>query len=262
MGHKVTPVLLTFLWTAGLFAAPDARTIIERSVASNDADWKAAPQYSYTEEDRSSKGDRTFEVTMIDGSPYKRLVKVNGEPLSADAAQKEQREFDAVTRKRHSESPSARQKRIAAYLKDRERDHILIDQLSKAFDFTLTGEQTLDSRNVFVLRATPRAGYTPPNYEARTLRGMEGQLWVDSREFQWVKVTAKVIHPVTIAGFLARVEPGTDFELEKAPVAPGIWLPSHFAMRSRSRILEIIGHHTQEDQTWSGYRRSETDRNR
>jgi hypothetical protein len=86
---------------------------------------------------------------------------------------------------------------------------------------------------------------------------MEGQLWVDTQAFQWVKVTAKVIQPVSIAGFLARVEPGTDFELEKAPVAPGIWLPSHFAVESRSRILEIIGHRTQEDVNYSGYRKTD-----
>lgn len=51
------------------------------------------------------------------------------------------------------------------------------------------------------------------------LRGMEGELWIDEATFQWVKVQARVIRPVSIEGFLARVEPGTRFELEKMPVA-------------------------------------------
>ncbi|HTA47053.1 MAG TPA: hypothetical protein VK789_31635 [Bryobacteraceae bacterium] len=256
MRHKVVTIVLSLFWTAWLFADPDAQTIIQRSVASNEADWKAAPEYSYTEEDHSGKGSRTYEVTMVDGSPYRRLIKVDGEPLSHQDEQKEQRRFDAATRKRKSESAASRQERVAAWVSDRQRDHILMEQLSKAFDFTLTGQQEMGSHDVFVLRATPRPGYAPPNREARVLLGMEGELWVDTQAFQWVKVTAKVIHPVSIAGFLARVEPGTDFELEKAPVAPGIWLPTHFAVESRSRILDIIGHRTREDQTYSGYHRS------
>lgn len=249
-------IALSFLCAGGVSATPDAQTIIQRSVTSNEADWKAAPEYSYVEEDRSGKSDRTWEVTMIDGTPYRRLIKVNGEPLSAQAQAKEQQKMNEANRKRQSESAADKQARIASYVRDRRRDHILMEQLTKAFDFTLTGQKTIGGRGVFVLRATPRKGYQPPNREARVLTGMEGQLWVDSQAFQWVKVTASVLHPVSIAGFLAQVEPGTSFELEKAPVAPGIWLPTHFAVRSNSRILDIIGHHTAEDDTYSGYRKA------
>ena len=57
--------------------------------------------------------------------------------------------------------------------------------------------------------------YEPPNNEAKVLTGMEGMLWIDKTTFQWVKVEATVIQPVSIAGFLAQVQPGTCFELEK-----------------------------------------------
>lgn len=46
-------------------------------------------------------------------------------------------------------------------------------------------------------------------------------------------VEATVIHPVSIEGFLAQVEPGTQFKLEKMPVADGIWLPKHFVSHVR-----------------------------
>jgi hypothetical protein len=61
--------------------------------------------------------------------------------------------------------------------------------------------------NVYVLRATPRKGYQPPNMQSQALLGMEGQLWIDKKTFQWVKVTARVIRPVSIEGILAQVEP-------------------------------------------------------
>lgn len=75
-------------------------------------------------------------------------------------------------------------------------------------------------------------------------------MWIDTKEFQWVKVEAEAIRPVSIEGFLARVEPGTRFELEKAPVAPGVWLPKHFSMLSRARIMLVIPLKKQEDLTY------------
>ncbi len=90
-----------------------------------------------------------------------------------------------------------------------------MDQLTKALDFTLIGEQMLGSYKVYVFKAIPRHGYKPPNYEAKVLTGMEGKLWIDEKTFQCVKVEASVISPVSIGGFLAQVKPGTHFELQK-----------------------------------------------
>src|SRR5690349_3679798 len=53
-------------------AAPDVRDLVRRSVENNERNWKAAPQYSFTEKDViTSKGRttrRTWRVTMIAGS--------------------------------------------------------------------------------------------------------------------------------------------------------------------------------------------------
>ncbi|MGO9636756.1 MAG: hypothetical protein ACLPSO_02315, partial [Terracidiphilus sp.] len=109
---------------------------------------------------------------------------------------------------------------------------------------------------VYVLQATPRAGYQPPNTETKVLTGMQGQLWIDKQTYQWVKVEAEVMHPVSIAGFLAQVQPGTRFELEKMPVAEGIWLPKHFSMKARAKILFFFSHNTQDDETYFDYRKA------
>jgi hypothetical protein len=126
----------------------------------------------------------------------------------------------------------------------------------KAFNFEVVGETKMDGHRVYALKATPRRGYRPPNMETQALTAMEGKLWIDKDSFQWVKVEAEVMHPVSIEGFLAQVEPGTRFELEKEPVAPGVWLPSHFSMRSHAKILFLIPHRGQEDDTYSDCHRS------
>ncbi|MGB8864986.1 MAG: hypothetical protein WCC71_12885, partial [Candidatus Sulfotelmatobacter sp.] len=54
-------------------------------------------------------------------------------------------------------------------------------------------------------------------------------------------------------GFLAQVEPGTHFELQKMPVADGVWLPKHFAMRSQAKVLFFFTRKSQADETYYGY---------
>ena len=241
---------------AASIPAPDVTEILRRSVEANQADWKAAPDYDYSEQERKPSGSMTYRVWMIAGSPYQQLVAVNGEPLSAQDQKERQQELQRVIAQRNSESASHRTERIAKYQRDRERDHVLMQQLTEAFDFHLVGERRLRGHTVYVLRATPRAGYQPPNTDSEVLTGMRGTLWIDTRTYQWVKVEAQVVRPVSIAGFLARVQPGTRFELEKMPVGDGIWLPKHFAMRSDARVLFLFRRQTQEQDTYFNYQKA------
>ncbi len=229
-------------------------TIIQRSVEANAADWKAAPDYDYIERDRQQGGGtKTYEELMILGSPYQRLVAANGKPLSPEQHAQEQQKLETTLVERQKESQQERSQRIAKYEKDREGDQLLMEQLTKALDFRLVGEQKLGQYEVYVLKATPRPGYEPPNNQAKVLTGMEGKLWIDKQTFQWLKVEATVVHPVSIGGFLAQVEPGTHFELQKIPVADNIWLPKHFAMKSQAKVLFFFTRKSQADETYSGY---------
>jgi hypothetical protein len=226
---------------------PDVKTIIQRSVAANDRDFRAAPQFSYKEKDRVGKQIKAYQVTMIDGSPYQRLIAVGGKPLSKEQAAEELKKQQQETANRTAQSPQQRKDRIASYEKDRRRDHEMMGQLSEAFNFTLLGKKKIKTFNVWVLKATPRPGYKPPNMETQVLPGMEGELWIDEKTYQWVKVTARVIHPVSIEGFLAQVEPGTQFEIEKAPVGGGIWQITHFSMQSHAKVLFLVNRASEEE---------------
>ena len=247
-------ILLLAVLSSAFLAQQDADTIIQRSVAANEADWKAAHEYDYVERDRQKGGGtKTSEELMILGSPYERLVAVNGKPLPPEQQRREQQEQETTLVERRKESQQQRGKRIAKYQKERESDHLLMEQLTKALDFKLVGEQKLGPYAVYVLKATPRPGYEPPDNEAKVLTGMEGKLWIDEKTFQWVKVEATVIRPVSIEGFLAEVEPGTHFELEKGPVTDGIWLPKHFAMKSQAKVLFLFTRKSQADEAYYGY---------
>ncbi len=230
---------------------PDIKTIIERSVAANDKDFEAGADFNYKEKDRGSNGTKTFQVTMIDGTPYQRLLAVNGKPLAKDQAADEWKKQEKEAAERRAQTPDQREKRIADYTKDRKRDHVMMSQLSEGFDFKLVGTRKIAKRSVWVLSASPKPGYQPPNMDSQVLIGMRGEMWIDQQTYKWVKVTAQVIRPVSIEGFLAEVEPGTRFEIEKTPVAPGIWQIAHFSTQSHAKVLHFIDKNSaEEDWYW------------
>jgi hypothetical protein len=238
-------------------AEPDVKAILQRSVAASEQDFRAAPQYNYKEHDKTSSGNKTYVVTMLDGSPYQRLIAVNGEPLSTAQAAAELKKQRQAQAQRHAESSAQRKRRIAKYEQGRSRDHQMMAQLNKAFNFTMTGEETVRGFKVWHLKATPRAGYRPPNLQSQVLKGMEGELWIDQTSYRWVKVLAKVIHPVTIDGFLARVQPGTQFQVEKSPVGNGIWQITHFSMHSRAKVLLLVTRTDSEDDTFYDFEKAQ-----
>jgi hypothetical protein len=246
-------LLLAPVWVAG---QTNVETIIQKSVEANNRDWDADPQFDYTERDQDKDGIRTYEVTMLFGSPYRRLVAVNDRPLRPSKKAEEQKKFEEALAERRNETPEKRAARIAKFQAERKRDHTMLDQLTKAFDFRLLGNQRLKGHSVYVLGAHPRKDYRPPDRDSQVLTGMEGKLWIERNSFQWVRVEAHVMHPVRIEGIVAEVEPGTEFELEKMPVTADIWLSQHFAQRSNAKVMLFWPHRAQEDITYSNYHKS------
>jgi hypothetical protein len=232
----------------------DVNTIILESNRVTDADQKASSSYDYIETDLQSDGShKTYIVGMLLGSPYRELVAVNGKPLMTDRQEEERRKLQRETSRRQNESQREREDRIAKYQRELDRDNRFLKELPHAFNFTLLREGQLDGHQVYVIEATPRPGYQPQDKESEVLTGMQGTLWIDKRSRQWVKVEAEVIHPVSIDGFLAKVERGTRFELEKTPVQENIWLPNHFEMTSKAKILSLISYKGKHDETYSHY---------
>jgi len=238
-------------------ATPDVSEIIRQSVAANHRNLVASADFDHCERVITRDGTKTYDVTMVMGTPYQRLTEINGQPLSDENQQREKQKLDAARAARERESADERATRLGKDDKDRRRNRLLLDQLPEAFTFTLEGEQKVGHFDAYVLRATPRRDYQPPTLESQVLTGMEGRFWIERNSFQWIKAEAAVVRPVSIASFLARVDPGTQFALEQTPVNSDVWMPAHFSMRTRGRLLFLLKQRTQVDATYYDYRRSE-----
>lgn len=235
-------------------APEQIREIIHRSAQVTQADWDRAPGFDFCELDKTKTGSRTSAVLMIEGSPYYRVVQVNGVDLPpAQEAVEEKRLASTIQRRQH-ETSDERAKRTAQYQKERHGDRELLEQLTEAMNFTFVGQEAVDSHPVDVFEAVPRAGYVPKSMQMQVLPGMKGKLWIDQTSFRWVKVQAEVVKPVSIAGFLARVEPGTRFELQERPITSSIWLAHVFTMQSRAKILFFISKSSEANETYFNYK--------
>jgi hypothetical protein len=215
--------------------------MIKTSITSTQADWKEWAHFSYDERDIDEKDgvrtSKTYKVCMIDGSPYSRLFRVEGKPLSPEEQAQEGEKLREAIAKRANESPEERAHRVAAYQKDNDRMFALLSEMAEAFDFKEVGQEQMNGHEVYVLEATPRPGYEPKSRETKLLTGMTGKLWIDKDTHKWVRVEAVAIKPVWMGWFIAKVLPGTSFSLDQSPAMNSLWLPEHFSVDIKAKIL-------------------------
>jgi hypothetical protein len=103
------------LWPHYANGQADVARIVQHSTEANERDWGAVPEFDNSERDRNKDGDKTYAVTMHYGSPYERLIAVNGHPLPVAQQKREQEKYDKALAERQHESPEKRFQRIAKY---------------------------------------------------------------------------------------------------------------------------------------------------
>src|ERR1700730_17334250 len=145
-------------------SAQDARAIIGSSIAATDRSWRARVHYTYTQrsEDRRLDADGHVKseevdvsaITFVNGVPVEQLMEHNGSPPSAA----EQRKYQEKVNKMKRETIAERNARL---LQEEEDNASLIREVPVALDFAIIGEETVDGRPAYVLRATPHPGYSP-----------------------------------------------------------------------------------------------------
>src|SRR4051812_31263342 len=130
MGLLRVPIGAAVAASLAVFAFAVAPTytaagIIKSSIAANDRDWRAQDDYSYAERDihsnvdssghAKSEGSKKFEVLMIEGSPYRKLIAANNEPISAAQKTSEEAKLKREIARRRNEDPGERKKRLSKY---------------------------------------------------------------------------------------------------------------------------------------------------
>jgi hypothetical protein len=234
-----------------VLAAQDVNDIVRRSLDRDMRNARALDDYiyevrsvekSYDGTDRVKKTTTEVEeVLQIDGSRYRRKISENGKPLTGRDAVREQEKLDKELARRKAESPRDRDKRIEKERKDREDFRLMRQDIGRAFDFTLLGEDAVNGAPCWKVKADPKPkpGGLRSDMGKRILPKMRGTLWISQQNYEWLRVEAEAMDTIRFGWVLASLAKGSTFKMEQAPVAPGLWHPVRFNARLKARGLGI-----------------------
>jgi hypothetical protein len=260
----VAPILIL-----PLGAADDAREIVRRSVNTGDENIRAARNYTFRErsEDRSLNGAgettktevETYDVTLIDGSPYRRLLSRDDKPLSEKEERKEEDKLRKIANERRKETPEQRKKRVADWDRKRRQERESWREAVDAFDFRIVGEDHREGRQQYVIEAVPHPGFKPRTRAAGFFTKVKGKIWIDKQDYHWSRVEAEVIETISFGGILLRLAKGSHLEADQTRVNGEVWLPKRFSVEASARVGLIKKYNGRVEITYSDYKKFQTD---
>lgn len=238
-------VMLTLPLRAAEMAPPTAREIIQRAFKAADANDRLALQYTFHERIEEKflgkhgkvKHDesKTWDVTLLDGSEYKRLIAKNGEPLGRKEEAREQRKLEKNLAKMRRETEKERRKRRARIEREHAEDRRFIREITRAYDFRLVREETANGVDTYVISATPRADYEPSFRKAKALKKVRGELWIAKGDYGWVKAELETTESFSWGFFLLRLHKGARVHLSQRLVDNEVWLMDNWRVEASGR---------------------------
>lgn len=254
--------------TTNLPPTNDPREIVRRSVEIDHRTAELARNYTCQQREVEKHLDshgavksveiRTWDITMLYGEPYSRLIKKNDQPLSEKDEKKEEEKQDKFVAEHKNESEDQRHKREAKQKKEREEGRAFLRDVENAYDFRIVGEEPVDGRPAWILEATPRKDFHPTQPHADILPKLKGKVWIDKQDYDWVKAEAEAIDTISFGLFLARVHKGSQFSFEQTRLNDEVWLLRRFYINASARLLIFKNMGIEQEDTFSNYKKFKT----
>jgi hypothetical protein len=262
--------LLGLAGSALLWATDDPRDIVRRALDRNTHNSEELERnYTYTERnerrilDGSGAVKRrlsfTYDVMLLEGAPYRRLIQRNDLPLTPQEQRREDAELKKKQELRRKETPEERRRLQQRSEGELRKERQEMNQILDGFDLRLVGEEEIDGMPVWVVDGAPRPGFKGTGRTAYVFMRMKGRIWVSKSDYQPVKIDAEAIDTISIGGIMARIDKGTRFHLENIRINDEIWLPKSRSFIGSGRVLLIKGLHVDFEAAFSGYKKFSAD---
>jgi hypothetical protein len=254
----ITAIVAGFIATWACCAEPNARQLVQQSINNYEKDWSAALDFTYTEHDvtKSAGGQQksveVSQVSVLEGTPYSRLIAKNGHTLTPEEELREADKYRRAVETRDHETPAQRDRRLRKYREER----AFLREVPDAFDIKLLGRETIDGRSNYVVQLTPKPGYVPQAKNARMFSAIEGKLWIDEQDLRWTKAVADVIDTISIGWVLARIGSGAHITLTQTKVDGEHWMPKEIDVNGSARIMLVKNRLLDESVSFGDYRRT------
>jgi hypothetical protein len=260
---------LLCLFLPAVIFAQDPVEIVRRAAELDRRDTEISRSYTYLQrqEERELDGQgklkkaqsETFDVTLLEGSPYRRLVAKDDHPLAPKEQQKEEEKLQRSIVERRKETQEVRERRIAEWARKQEKQREPIKEVPEAFDLKLNGEEALNGGVAYVIDATPKAGYRPKSQSTSFFPKVKLRLWIDKKDYQWVRVDLETLDTISFGGLLVRMAKGSHLTVENARINQEVWLPKRAVLQGAVRIALVKVLRGEITFTFSEYKKFQTE---
>lgn len=210
-------------------ALPDAAAVTRRMVERAQAIARAEHGSQYTYDKRSlmeqldSSGQvlktegRLYQVRLIAGFPFNRLVQIQGRDLTSEELMKEEQKEEKFRQRLTSVDP----RKMAAG-----KDGWVTEQLLERYAFTVKERVTLNQRPTLVLTFRPKDAQLPAkNFLDKILNRLAGTVWVDEADAEAAKLSVGMSEGISVGlfGMLGAVSQ-CDLSLERQRMPDAVWV--------------------------------------
>lgn len=210
----------------------DARQFVQRAVQTElNADANDHSRWMFFETDRTPARNVEQWVAQTPDGALERVVRTNGQ-LVPESEQRQK--MDAFL---HDWTARSKQKKSEQH--DDQEATELLNLLPQAFLWTDKGT----SGGLRTLHFKPNPQFHPPDLEARVFASMEGDMAVDAHQLRIASLKGRLIRDVKIlGGFLASLNSGGTFDVERRETGPGIWqiTESHVHIQGHALLFKNL----------------------
>jgi len=259
---------LSHTTTTELSPTNDPKEIVRRSVEADHRAFELARSYTCqqreVEKKLGKKGEvksteiRTYDVNFYYGQEYSKLIQKDDQPLSEKDQKKEDEKLEKFLAKLRNQSDEEREKHVAKEKKQRDEGRAFLRDMVNAYDFKLLGEEKVGGEDAWVIEATPRKDFHPTQPHADILSKIKGKLWIEKREYNWVKAEAESIDTISFGLFLFRIHKGTRLEFEQLHLNDEVWLLRRLYINGGARLALLKNESVEQEDMFSNYKKFST----
>jgi hypothetical protein len=208
---------------------PPLQTIVDRTLAHSDAQIQALQSMQYDQTaavDQLDANDKTVQHEVLHmivspgANPSMQIVSVTGDNVPATPDQTE----------------------VQAKARDVEdnKQTFTLRALVNRFTLALADEDQVAGQPTYVLAFTPKPGQPYHDETEKVVNQLQGRIWISARTYNVLRIEARLVHPVSVAWFLARI-PTLDFHYSSQDTDTG-FAPSQVGITLEVDAL-FVGFH-------------------
>ena len=233
---------------------PDSATFLRATREHLRDDWRLTNRYTYKErriEYRHTTAGaeevasvKTFQVLpgSEPGRSYRRLIEVDGRPLSKEEIEKNEREHQKRVlerqRERDNESTADKSARLKKENDHRLQEQAIWDDLMRVYTFTLEGREVVDGRTLVAVSFVPKPNAEPQSDIGERMVNVKGRALISEDDYQVARVDAQVLGDISIGwGIIGKLYAGATASYTRRKVNDELWLPVRLQYSGAGRAL-------------------------